>query len=286
MNIPPEEENLTRSPTVVSFQVSMAPSPSPPPPPPSEAIRARLSSFLSPLGFDVHPFLAEWYNQVVSPKFKLSSGEEHSLAFVVISRPSMFEGTFLPFLLDRLDEQGKDKKDPLDECMKQTLARIKEEALGDMEEEVVVMHDFELLPNRRPKILAQSAAHVSGAVRFIREEDVQDKSLLKGVESPKIYPVCVHPELGGWFAIRAVVLFPSVLEPSLPRPIPVLPEVADEDAAEVLRLYNDCWRDWRFRDAVVKDPAERYSKLQQEYFAAPPSDRWKIVQRVKEEGKD
>ena len=94
-------------------------------------------------------------------------------------------------------------RDPLDECMSRTMASAREELFLDMRN-VTVMHDFELLPNRRPRVLAQTAAHVSGAVRLFQEGDVAAPELLAGVRSAKVYPVCMHPKFGGWFAIRQV----------------------------------------------------------------------------------
>ena len=254
----------------------------------SSEVHSVLSERLAPLGFEAHPFLVGWYNELVADKFRLPHAD-NVLGFVLISRPCMFERTFLPFLMSEEEEEGKREADsvrlrgdPLDRCMRQTLGQVSAmfpPALGPVE----VIHDFELLPNRRPRVLAQTAAHVAGAARFIRKEDAGD--LLDSAK--KVFPVCVHPRLGGWFAIRAVAIFSGTREPRMPRPPPPLKDaVGRKEAAELLRLYNDCWRDWRFRDALIKEPEERYSQLQREYFETAPADRWKIVKRLKEESKE
>ena len=62
------------------------------------AISAALASRLAPLGFDSHPFLIGWYNERVGPKFTLPYGDA-TPAVVVLSRPDMFERTFVPFLV-------------------------------------------------------------------------------------------------------------------------------------------------------------------------------------------
>ena len=62
------------------------------------AISAALASRLDPLGFDAHPFLIGWYNERVGPKFRLPYGDATPAA-VVLSRPDMFERTFVPFLI-------------------------------------------------------------------------------------------------------------------------------------------------------------------------------------------
>lgn len=57
----------------------------------------QLANILEPLGFEVHPFKIGWYNAKVEFKFKLPFAED-VLAFVVVSRPDMFEKAFLPYL--------------------------------------------------------------------------------------------------------------------------------------------------------------------------------------------
>ena len=60
-------------------------------------LQTEIESALCPHGFEVRPFLTGWYNQLVSDKFHLDYPED-TLAFVIISQPSMFEKAFLPFL--------------------------------------------------------------------------------------------------------------------------------------------------------------------------------------------
>lgn len=40
---------------------------------------------------------------------------------------------------------------------------------------VDVTYDYELLPSRKPKFLAQTAAHVSGAAFYYQQSDVKDQ---------------------------------------------------------------------------------------------------------------
>ena len=68
-------------------------------------ISAALASRLDPLGFESHPFLVGWYNERVSPKFRLPYSDA-TPAVVVLSRPDMFERTFLPFLV-KMATNGK-----------------------------------------------------------------------------------------------------------------------------------------------------------------------------------
>ena len=62
-----------------------------------EDLQREIETVLCPHGFEVRPFLTGWYNQLVADKFHLDYPED-TLAFVIISQPSMFEKAFLPFL--------------------------------------------------------------------------------------------------------------------------------------------------------------------------------------------
>lgn len=41
------------------------------------------------------------------------------------------------------------------------------------DQQVDIMFDYEMLPNRKPKFLAQTAAHVAGAAYYYQRKDVQ-----------------------------------------------------------------------------------------------------------------
>lgn len=49
---------------------------------------------------------------------------------------------------------------------------------------VDISYDYEMLPSRRPKFLAQSAAHVAGAARYYQQSDIQDPPWGQKVEDP------------------------------------------------------------------------------------------------------
>ncbi|XP_036895384.1 cyanocobalamin reductase / alkylcobalamin dealkylase isoform X2 [Sturnira hondurensis] len=87
--------------------------------------------------------------------------------------------------------------------------------------------------------------------------------------------VCIHPQFGGWFAIRGVVLLPGVEVPDLPptKPLDCVPARADRIA--LLEGFNFHWRDWAYRDAVT--PQERYSEEQKAYFSTPPAQRLALL---------
>ncbi|VTJ75093.1 Hypothetical predicted protein [Marmota monax] len=87
--------------------------------------------------------------------------------------------------------------------------------------------------------------------------------------------VCIHPQFGGWFAIRGVVLLPGTETPDLPRKKP--PDCVPSRAARITLLegFNFHWRDWTYRDAVT--PQERYSEEQKTYFSTPPAQRLALL---------
>jgi len=244
-----------------------------------KGLREALSSHLEPHGFETHPFLVGWYNSMVAEKFRLPQTND-TLAFVVISRPSMFEKTFVPFLAKRRKISSSSEffaaGDPLDQCMKETLDSVAA-SVASLAGRISVIHDFELWPNRRPKVLVQTAAHVSGAVTFFRPDDVEDQTLLAPVKASKVYSVCLHPELGGWFAIRAVIIAEEVKAPQLSVSRAKI-SLSQEEIAHLLVLYNVCWQDWRFRDVIPAE--ETYSDQQKDYFKTPPAERETVVQKI------
>ena len=58
-------------------------------------------------------FQVGWYNDQVGAKFELDYAYD-TLAFIVISQPSMFEKGFLPFMKE---QKYSGIRDPIDECM-------------------------------------------------------------------------------------------------------------------------------------------------------------------------
>lgn len=61
-------------------------------------------------------FKIEWYNTFVDNRFKLNH-DPNTFAVLVISTPSMFESTFLPFLFRKFKNDPESLTDPIDKCM-------------------------------------------------------------------------------------------------------------------------------------------------------------------------
>lgn len=131
-----------------------------------------LDAYFRPLGLEIHPFKVGWYNESVSAPFMLPFND-NTIAFVIISSPSMFERAFIPYLKKNLVEiaGGNKSRDPLDSALTYHFQKAK---CLFASEEIDVIQDFEILPNKRPKILVQTAAHIAGASFYYQKKDVEN----------------------------------------------------------------------------------------------------------------
>lgn len=203
-----------------------------------------------------------WYNSMLPPTLRLDHPDD-TLALLVLSTPAMFEQAFLPFV----EERGYEGlSDPIDQCVKHCVSSAVSQCFPG--QEVDVRYDYEMLPSRKPKFVAQTAAHVSGAAFYYQQSDVTEQPWA----GKKMFGVCVHPRFGGWFAIRALLVFGGVT-PGAETPQPDPPDCVPsrEGRIELLEAFNFHWRDWSYRDVVT--PVQIYSERQKDYFSTPPSKR-------------
>ncbi|XP_041791942.1 cyanocobalamin reductase / alkylcobalamin dealkylase [Chelmon rostratus] len=231
-----------------------------------EGITGLLENFLSKFGFEVYPLKVGWYNSLLPPTLRLAYPDD-SLAVVVFSTPSMFEQAFLPFM----EERGcQGLSDPIDQCVKHCVSSAVSQCFPG--QEVDVRYDYELLPSRKPKFLAQTAAHVSGAAFYYQQSDVRDQPWAE----KKMFGVCVHPRFGGWFAIRALLVFGGVTVGSeVEQPVPPDCVPSREGRIQLLEAFNFHWQDWSYRDIV--HPVQTYSQKQRDYFSTPPAQRFALL---------
>ncbi|CAO2588602.1 Cyanocobalamin reductase / alkylcobalamin dealkylase, partial [Lemmus lemmus] len=209
-------------------------------------------------------FQVGWYNALLPPAFHLPFPGP-TLAFLVLSTPAMFDKALKPFLKSYQPQQ---LRDPVDQCVSYHLRSVTEKF---PELQIEVIADYEVHPNRRPKILAQTAAHVAGAAYYYQRQDVDADPW----GTQHIAGVCIHPRFGGWFAIRGVMLLPGIEVPDLPPR--KAPDCVPTRAGRITLLegFNFHWRDWTYRDAVT--PEERYSEEQKTYFSTPPAQRFALL---------
>ena len=121
-----------------------------------------LEGYGEQFGLEVAPFKAGWYNEALQDVRFAFDVPDDTLAFVIVSNPSMFEKAFLPFVSG---DEGGGRADPLDECMKhhfQAMCRLFPESYSPE-----AMHDFEMVSpvSKRPRVLVQTAAHVASVAR-------------------------------------------------------------------------------------------------------------------------
>lgn len=230
-----------------------------------------IEEILSPLGYETYGFKTGWYNDKVAENFKLKYAYD-TFAILVISTPDMFDKSLIPFIIR---EECLGIEDLLDQCVREQFNSIKEH-FSSLKIEAI--HDFELLPSRQPKILVQTAGHVSGAAFFYQRKDVQPDPW---DPTRKIYGVSYHPKYGGWFALRGVLIFQDVLcEDLVPRePLDCVSDM--ERRQELLERFNGNWQDWTYRDMITVE--KKYSDIQKEYFATAPKDRQPLIDRIRSE---
>ncbi|CAG5116259.1 unnamed protein product [Candidula unifasciata] len=204
-----------------------------------QEITTKLNSLFTPLGMEVHPFKIRWYNEHVSTAYQFDLHPD-TRAYVVISTPDMFEKALLPFICSN-DHIGS--MDVLDRCMQFYFGLVKKEF---PDEDVEIIHDFEMTPMRRAKVLVQPACHVAGAAYYYTRKDLNSDPF----EDKNIFGVCIHPKYGGWFAIRGIIIFKSVLCPNLQQTEPVDCVPQQEDRVKLLDLFTNHWKDWRYRDII------------------------------------
>lgn len=236
-----------------------------------EEVIGVLQSRCEGTGVTCHPFLLGWYHDRVAPPFHFPWGED-TLAVLLISTPSMFERLFIPYL--RSSHYSHTVLDPLDQCFKHFFSQLRD--LFPLQG-VKVIHDFEICPQtRRPRVLVQTAGHVAGIAHYYQREDVNPDPW---PAEKKIFGVSIHPEFGGWFAFRGILIFEDVKAPDLKKAEPVDCVPSQDMRVEVLERYNGNWQDWTFRDVVLGGAKERYSEEQKLYFSTEPGKRLPLVMK-------
>ena len=235
-----------------------------------EGVLGVLRSRCEGTGVSCHPFLLGWYHEKVGVPFHFPYSED-TLSILITSTPPMFEQLFLPYLSSPQYQPAQ--LDPLDQCLRHFFSELK--SLFSPSTNIELWHDFEVCPgSRRPRVLVQTAGHVAGVARYYQRGDVNPDPWH---EDQKIYGVSMHPEYGGWFAFRGVLIFKDITAPHLPRVEPRDCVPSQAMRAELLTQYNIHWKDWTFRDIVVGGAKERYSEQQKLYFSTEPKDRASLI---------
>ncbi|VDP32454.1 unnamed protein product [Soboliphyme baturini] len=190
-----------------------------------------------------------WYNEIVSAAFQLPYPAT-SLAVLVISTPPMFTHLFLPWLKEQTQKFQYDA----DTC--------------------VVLHDYDIMPNRRPKAVMGVAGYVAGASSYYQRSDLTVDPWNK---TTNIAALSLHPKYGGWFAFRGVLIFPLIDASQLERKEAVRKLTSEEAIVWALERFNFKWKDATYRDSYPV--AEKYDSKQREYFTTRPSERISLLSK-------
>lgn len=263
-------------------------------------------------GFEIAPFLAGWYNQLVKDSVRLNTTvcpHADCVAICIISSPNMFEKSFLPHLTSwfrpsdvcSLDSalrklktasygvmQSPGLNDPLDWSVLLRITTVLKTTLVELEphlpaEQLALLTphkfipDFQIRPvSRLPVVHMQCAGHVSGLAYFHHPDwgSTQD------------YPGCsLHHRYGGWFGFRGVIIFPNLRCPTLPRiePLssapPYRPPFPTDTVRYLLAEFRNNWKTNKWRDVgLSKDRTRLYSDMAISFFLTPPSERAVLIE--------
>lgn len=123
----------------------------------------------------------------------------------------------------------------------------------------------------------QTVGHSAGAAYYYQRKDLKDLPQVDD-NQPCVYNVSVHSEYGGWFAYRAVLIFPGV-ESKFAHVEPRKNLRTDVEVLELLEKFTKCWQDGAYRDLGTNTgaPLDRYSSEQQLYFLTNPADRFDLI---------
>merc|ERR1719376_1375315 len=131
---------------------------------------------------EVGPFQIGWYNQELRKDFDSCYQFDlppETLAFVVISTPSYFQKTYLPFIKEHGDKRNLTH--PVDECTRTTFQRLCSLFPPNYGAEPIFSFEKQQPKNGndskenqqrfRPRVLVQVAAHVGGVARLYRQSE-------------------------------------------------------------------------------------------------------------------
>ncbi|XP_033125976.1 methylmalonic aciduria and homocystinuria type C protein homolog [Anneissia japonica] len=219
-----------------------------------------------------------WYNELVDKVFHLPYHAD-TVALCVLSIPCMYERAFKPWI--EANKNGNMLvKDPIDECVGSCYQKVQQN-LPDVALDFI--QDYEQHHGtRRPKLLVQTAGHVSGAAYYYKRSDVKNDPWH---EKKRIYGASLHPRFGGWFAFRGAIIMKDIQTTSIPRVLPHDSLPTDNQKIDFLDKFNNNWQNNMFRDVIPV--ADKYSEEQQKYFETLPKNRAALLglkQNVDQDG--
>uniref|UniRef100_A0A0L8FYA6 Cyanocobalamin reductase (cyanide-eliminating) n=1 Tax=Octopus bimaculoides TaxID=37653 RepID=A0A0L8FYA6_OCTBM len=93
-----------------------------------------------------------------------------------------------------------------------------------------------------------------------------------------IYGLSIHPKYGGWFAIRAAIIFKNLKFPDLKKkdPVDILPD--QKTRINLLTMLNKDFKYWEARDII--EVSEKYTEEAIKYFKTMPKNRYKLIEEM------
>lgn len=224
-----------------------------------EVIHGALSARCASSRVYCKPLLVGWYNDLRKESAggsQLLDVPDDTLAFLVYNGPGYIDTVFEYFLETSQDESCHFVDGATDAVLKGLSAQF---SAG-------VGASTINLDKGPPYFHAQSLGVVAGVGQHLDPSEIQDaawhetvSSQLLSIRSPdmwgsdvavrqKIFGISMHPEFGGWFAYRGLLILHNVRASSLQRPTVVAAVTDEAEKKRILEEYNlradDCfWRD-------------------------------------------
>lgn len=90
-------------------------------------------------------------------------------------------------------------------------------------------------------------------------------------EGDNLMGVSIHPRFGGWFAFRAVLVFPTIQAEGMVQVDPLDVLASEEEKEALITSFVKNWKSAEYRNVV--QPVNVYSERQRRYFETKPEHR-------------
>eukprot|EP00746_Dinoflagellata_sp_MGD_P004405 gnl/MRDRNA2_/MRDRNA2_108490_c0_seq1.p1 gnl/MRDRNA2_/MRDRNA2_108490_c0~~gnl/MRDRNA2_/MRDRNA2_108490_c0_seq1.p1 ORF type:complete len:332 (+),score=72.16 gnl/MRDRNA2_/MRDRNA2_108490_c0_seq1:46-1041(+) len=224
--------------------------------------------------FRCKPFLVGWYN---AKRDETSAGSQkidaadNALAIIMYTVPG-----YLDIIADNFQRQ-KPQAGFVDDTTKALIDCLKEEL--DSELGAIVLNTDQ----GPPYYHVQTIGAIAGIDQHVEPTEIKDQdweeelsdelevtrdTKIWGTDKEmlrKIFGVNIHPEYGGWYAFRIMLILPEVhVAPGMLQQPAVLEFLSDDEKKRMLWEYNLDHQACRWRDLDNHSPEKRYTP--EEYF--------------------
>lgn len=225
------------------------------------------------------PLLVGWYNELrkqTAGGSQLLDAPDDALAFLLYNGPGYID-TVLEYFLETREEDNCHFVDGATDAL---LRSIADEFAAELRASTIN------LDKGPPYFHAQSLGVAAGIGQHLEPSEVQDPGWHESVSRQlldvrsidvwgsditvrqKIFGISMHPEFGGWFAYRGLLVLHGARAPTL-QPRQAVVAVKDEaEKKRVLEEYNLRADDCRWRDLtrIGHPPEKRYTPEEMYFF--------------------